>query len=271
MTPSPIPGFLTKKEVAELYGRSHRSLTRDFSSAVRTGNLDVLTHLKIRTDDEKIREGTAVSLEQIQAWSNRGLSPTWYIEREWAERQFGVEKEAPVPSTSARSKTSPRPARDPTVFISDESVLIRRLEEQINDLKRDKDELRGELSIKNEQIQQANERTRESNVLMKELQTLLGEVQQRALLPLPMQSGRATSADSRSADAVIEPHPTAVQQVARAPAPKPRQRTRQDSKRKSKAQPTTPSTSSSETATASRPKHRWYELPTVKRIFGGRS
>ncbi len=49
MSAFPIQGFITKKEVEQLYGRSHRSLTRDFSSAVRVGDTEVLANLKIYT------------------------------------------------------------------------------------------------------------------------------------------------------------------------------------------------------------------------------
>ena len=38
MSASPIDGYLTKKEIEESFDRSHRSLTRDFSNAVRVGD-----------------------------------------------------------------------------------------------------------------------------------------------------------------------------------------------------------------------------------------
>ena len=178
MTPSAIPGFLTKKEVEELYGRSHRSLTRDFSSAVRVADREILAHLKVRTEDGIVREGTDVTLEQIQELSNNGLSPTWYIEDIWAGQRYGTRTESAEKSSSSESKKSQRTDADAPTLLSDESELVRRLEGQIKDLQHDKDKLYNELGIKNEQIKQANERTRESNVLMKELQTLLGDVQQ---------------------------------------------------------------------------------------------
>jgi hypothetical protein len=34
MSPTPIPGFITKKETAELFQRSHRQLPRDLADAV---------------------------------------------------------------------------------------------------------------------------------------------------------------------------------------------------------------------------------------------
>ena len=268
MTPSAIPGFLTKTEVAELYGRSHRSLTRDFSSAVRVKNVEVLKHLKILTDDEKIREGTDVTLDQIQDLSNRGLSPTWYIERAWAAKRYGLQPEPHVPEP--RAKTPRRPTADSTIVLSDESGLVRNLEEQIKTLRDDKEKLYSELTIKNEQIREANNRTRESNVLMKELQTLLADVQQRALLPLPTQPRQTTTSRSPASSDVIDgrqAQPTAVQDAAKAPTSKTRQRSGADAKRKSKATSPAMSKASADSTAAERSKSRWYEFPTVKRIF----
>jgi hypothetical protein len=266
MTPSAIPGFLTKTEVAELYGRSHRSLTRDISSAVRVKNVEVLKHLKILTDDEKIREGTDVTLDQIQDLSNRGLSPTWYIERAWAAKRYGLQPEPPVPEP--RAKTTRRPNADSAVIVSDESGLVRSLEEQIKTLRDDKEKLYSELTIKNEQIREANNRTRESNVLMKELQTLLADVQQRALLPLPSQPRQTTNSRSPASSDVIDDRqsqPAAVQDVAKAPTSKTRQRSGPDGKRKSKATSPAPSKSSADSPSTKRPTSRWF--PTFKRIF----
>ena len=270
MTTSAIRGFLTKKEVTELYGRSHRSLTRDFSSAVRVGDREVLAHLKILTDDETVREGTDVTLDQIQDLSNRGLSPTWYVERAWAAKRYGVQSEPQVAASPPRSKSPPRSNVDPTVLLSDESVLVRRLEEQIKDLQGVREKLYSELSIKNEQIKQANDRTRESNVLMKELQTLLGDVQQRALLPLPIQPGQPTPSRSPSSDVVVEggqSQQTTTQQIPKAPAPKARQRSVQDTKRKSKSPSITPSKAATDSTSKDRRRSKWYEFPTVKKIF----
>jgi hypothetical protein len=269
MTPSAISGFLTKKEVAELYGRSHRSLTRDFSSAVRVGDREVLTHLKIVTEDKAVREGTEVSLEQIQDLSNRGLSPTWYIERSWAAERYGAPSEPHI-APSSRSKNSPRSNVDPTVLLSDESAMVRRLEEQITDLQGDKEKLYSELSIKNEQIKQANDRTRESNVLMKELQTLLADVQQRALLPLPNQPGQTTAGHSSPAEVIIESRqaqPTSAPKVSKPPVPKARQRSAPDRKRKSKVSSANTSDSSADSKLPDSQRAKWYEFPTVKRIF----
>jgi hypothetical protein len=267
MTPPPISGFLTKTEVEELYGRSHRSLTRDFSAAVRLKDQKVLTHLKLQTEDGKVRQGTEVSLEQIQELSNKGLSPTWYVEGNWAAERYGARTTAANESTPAKAREKqPSDGKPPAASVG-EGELVRRLEEQIQDLQRDKEKLYNELSIKNEQIQQANDRTRESNVLMKELQTLLGNVQARALLPLPTQPTPHASA-RRTTDIIngVESGEPVEAKSATVTPSKPRARSEKGSVRsKSKVPP-----EKSEPVATVPEKPKWYEMPTFGRIISRR-
>lgn len=268
MTAASIKGFLTKKEVQERYGRSHRSLTRDFSSAVRVKDREVLTHLKVLTDDGTVREGTDVTLEQIQELSNNGLSPTWYIEGGWAAVRYGARSEPRAPSTPLKSRGATASAGEPPVLLADENQLVRRLEGQIQDLQRDKEKLYDELSIKNEQIKQANERTRESNVLMRELQTLLGDVQQRALLPIPVQQGQSSSVDVVVHD--DELRQPATQPMSKVPVPKARHRSGADSKRKHKvSSPASPKGSVDVKAKGNQKPKRDY-FPTFRKLFSRR-
>lgn len=284
MSATPIRGFITKKEVEELYGRSHRSITRDFSSAVRVGDNTVLKHLKLRTEDEQVRDGDDVTLELIQELSNNGLTPTWYIERTWAEQRYGVRSKTAKP-TSTPQPQKQSTARGEQVLVSDESELVVRLEDQIKDLKRDKDQLHQELTIKNEQIKEANERTRESNILMKELQGLLGNVQQRALLPLPNQPVKT---DRTVPDVPIVQDPTPQATVTKPtrdntpakssrPARK-RQPTKEGTTKSKKPASRTkrksPSQNKRKTPVPKRPptkktpaKSRWFETPTLSRMF----
>ena len=270
MTPTPIPDYLTKKEVEEQYGRSYRSLTRDFSTAVRLKDEAILIHLKLHTEDGTLRQGTDVTLEQIQELSNSGLSPTWYVEGEWAARRYGT-RTAPTPDSppsQVREKSSDRER----IVDAASPELVRRLEIQIEDLQRDKEKLYQELSIKNEQIQQANDRTRESNVLMKELQSLLANVQERALLPLP---SRLLSESSPPAprvetmqNAKITPTASPKSAVEKL-QPKSRPLVGKGSVRsRPKGQP---HTGKAELAKSAPTKPKWYETPTLKRILKRRS
>ena len=257
MTPAPIAGHLTKKEVSERYGRSHRSLTRDFSTAVRTGDAEVLTHLRLQTDDGTERLGTDVSLEQIQELSNKGLSPTWYVEEEWAAKRYGPKDD--VIKDDLKTEAQASQSRDDQTRASgaDRDLLVQRLEDQIHDLQQDKEQLYRELTIKNEQIREANERTRESNVLMKELQTLLGNVQQRALLPLPNDEksprwNDGIVVDESDSEPAKKSTPETVNSK-RSSISRPKKSKAKGSP--SKAKPTSPS------------KPKWNEFPTFKRLI----
>src|SRR5262245_45553170 len=83
MTPATLNGFLSKKEIESAYGRSFRSLTRDITRAVKAGDMNILRHLKLVTEDEAVREGTNVTLDMIQDLSNRGQRPMWLVEETW--------------------------------------------------------------------------------------------------------------------------------------------------------------------------------------------
>lgn len=257
MTPAPIAGHLTKKELSERYGRSHRSLTRDFSTAVRTGDTDVLTHLKLQTEDGTERSGTDVSLEQIQELSNQGLSPTWYVEEEWAAKRYGPKDDVVKDDPKTETQASQSGDDQPRASGADRDLLVQRLEDQIHDLQQDKEQLYRELTIKNEQIREANERTRESNVLMKELQTLLGNVQQRALLPLPNDNQSPRWNDGIVVDeSDSEPAKESAAKAAKA------KRSQKSRSKKSKSSGTP---SKGKTTAPSKPK--WHEMPTFKRLL----
>lgn len=264
MSPATLPGFLTKKEVEERFGRSHRTLTRDFSSAVRLNDEQVLSHLKVHTEDGIIRQGTEVTLEEIQQWSNDGLSPTWFVEEAWAAVRYGA-KSNPVREQSAVKKEKPSavPTETSTVRM-ESSELVRRLEQQIGDLQRDKEKLYEELNIKNEQIKQANERTRESNVLMKELQSLLGDVQKRALLSQPMSPISDATQQPTEVGVIVDektsdPSSTPQQKSS---SPKGRERAKKGTARQ-KSKPTPAKTSATEAPS----QLKWYDMPTLKKIL----
>lgn len=259
MTPSAIPGYLTKKEVEEQYGRSYRSLTRDFSTAVRLKDESILVHLKLQTEDGTVRPGTDVTLEQIQEWSNRGYSPTWFVEENWAAEKYGkrsqpIKKEPDTKASETLKGPSPHSER-PTGT----NELVSRLEQQIEDLQRDKEKLYQELSIKNEQIQQANERTRESNVLMKELQTLLGNVQERALL-----AGSTRPSTDGVADGEVVMQATNAEAKETSKSKSAQARSSKGTRRKNSSV-----TASKITSPSSKPK--WYETPTLYKILRRRS
>ncbi|MCA9076817.1 MAG: hypothetical protein KDA93_17455 [Planctomycetaceae bacterium] len=100
-----MTGHLTKKEASQRSDRSHRSLTRNVSTAMRTGAKDVLTPLKLPTENGTTRARADVSLEQIQDLSYQGRGPAWYVDEEWAGERYGpkheVLKEVPTSATQS--------------------------------------------------------------------------------------------------------------------------------------------------------------------------
>lgn len=265
MTRQPIPDYLTKKEVEEHYGRSHRSLTRDFSAAVRTADQMVLSHLKLQTEDGTVREGSEVTLEEIQKLSNQGLSPTWYVEGEWAAERYGTRAEPMKKDSSGKSEPKGPDDSQEKTQPSGSPDVVRHLEEQIRELRSDKEKLYNELSIKNEQIRQANDRTRESNILMKELQAMLSNVQDRALLPRPLEPRRPVDGDTTIdiIENVDEAEPVATATKVK-PSPKQRSTSKKGTASQAKSK-TKPQPSSGKTE-----KPKWYEMPTFGRLISRR-
>ncbi|QDV48462.1 hypothetical protein [Gimesia fumaroli] len=137
MSVSPPTGYLTKKEIEEEFHRSHRSLTRDFSQAVRVGDSDILRNLKLRTDDGKEFEGTKVTLELIQELSNQGLSPTWYARREWVQEHYGKES---AKKQKKQSEQEEKPATaERLISTSTDNELITTLRSHITRLEQEND------------------------------------------------------------------------------------------------------------------------------------
>ena len=184
MTTATLAGFLSKKEIEASYGRSFRSLTRDITRAVRAGDTDILRHLKLVTEDEKVREGSEVTLDLIQELSNDGLRPMWLAEESWVAdwckgrpgqrrdvfERMEVETDSGLvmqsPSDDSQAAATPTP-----------SASVELLHQRIEDQKQQINMLRGQLEIKDEQIRTANQLAEQSQHLMRDLHVLLSNVQ----------------------------------------------------------------------------------------------
>ena len=186
MTTVTLEGFLSKKEIEASYGRSYRSLTRDITRAVKTGDAKILQHLKLVTEDEKVREGTDVTLGMIQDLSNHGMRPTWLAEESWiaewcarrSARRNGEVAPMDVPDTPDTRPSSPTRASDPVAPTPSIQLATAELfQQRIDDQRQQIDMLRGQLQIKDEQIRNANQLAQESQQLMRDLHILLKNVQ----------------------------------------------------------------------------------------------
>jgi hypothetical protein len=157
------------------------------------------------------------------------------------------------------------------------------LREQLDKQDQEIQYLRQELKIKNEQIAAANERTRESNVLMRELQKMLGSWQEQAFrsLPAPARSpAQSMTADSPADRPAKQPvgaaqSPKAATEVKRAGPVERRQPLKQGTATSRRTHPRTTDAAPERSTPARKPKPsgtaserpKWYELPTLKRIF----
>jgi hypothetical protein len=175
MTPTTLPGFLNKKEIEANFGRSYRTLTRDITRAVKTGDADILQHLKLVTDDDTVREGNDVTLDMIQELSNNGLHPMWLAEESWVAEWCSRRS---IPRSHDEISIQPDPESKTFVPTStNDSAAGQILQQRINDLTKQNELLVGQLQIKDDQIRAANQQAEQSQQLMRDLHVLLKNVQ----------------------------------------------------------------------------------------------
>ena len=176
MTSANLAGFLNKKEIESNYGRSYRSLTRDITQAVKSGDASILQHLKLVTEDDTVREGSDVTLDMIQDLSNNGLRPMWLAEEtwvaEWCARRSSARQDD---ATSIQSE----PEQEPIVPTKnlESSAVTQLYQQRISDLAKQNELLVGQLKIKDDQIRAANQQAEQSQQLMRDLHVLLKNVQ----------------------------------------------------------------------------------------------
>lgn len=288
MSVSPIAGYLTKKEIEEEFGRSHRSLTRDFSNAVRVGDSKILPNLKLRTDDGKELVGTDVTLELIQELSNQGLSPTWYARGEWVQEHYGKES-AKKQKKQSEQEEKPTPEERPISAATDNELIstlmsqISRLEQEndrrSNEHQQDKQAFMEQIKMFKDMFDTLKEDHTDTKELLKEVHQVMGKFADVSLLG----SHRETPVDdspkseTRSGqDAMIdlENDTTVDAVVVKEPEKAKKDSAKQGIKKGTKKKParstkpkgaTTPKTKPSAKAKPKSPK--WYETPTLNRFI----
>ena len=176
MTSANLTGFLNKKEIEANYGRSYRSLTRDITRAVKSGDTSILQHLKLVTEDDTVREGSDVTLDMIQDLSNNGLRPMWLAEEtwvaEWCARKSNAGQDHATPIQT-------QPVEEPIVPTKnvDSSAVVQLYQQRIHDLAKQNELLVGQLKIKDDQIRAANQQAEQNHQLQRDLHVLLKNVQ----------------------------------------------------------------------------------------------
>ena len=182
MPSSAIPGFITKTDAVETYQRSHRQLSRDLADAMKVQNELVLENCQLRTENGNVLDGMGVTLELIDQLRKDGQNPVWYLRTSWLEKTYG--RRGNVRRGQRRKPDVTMPSREKGSDSSSHPDVGRLLRERIEGLERDKQDLRDELRIKNQQIADRVEREKETNALIRDLHTLMADLQHR-LLPSP--------------------------------------------------------------------------------------
>ena len=195
MSASPIDGYLTKKEIEENYNRSHRSLTRDFSNAVRVGDFQILPHLKLRTDDGSELVGTEVTLETIQELSNKGLSPTWYAKQEWVQERYS-EEAIKTKSVKQEKGSDQSTVEETPIGTSGGNELVTTLKSQITRLElendrrvgehqKDKESFMEQIKMYKDMFDTLKDDHTDTKELLKEVHQVMGKFADFSLLGLP--------------------------------------------------------------------------------------
>ena len=189
MTSTSVPGFITKKDAAEHYQRSHRQITRDLADAMKVQDPKVLDHCRLRTEDGQLQEGMGITPELIDRLRLDGKNPVWYLRTSWLENNYG--RRGRVPRRDHRTLDTDGTGAEEGSDSSTRPELVHVLRERIKSLEQDKQDLREEMKIKNQQISERVEREKETNALIRDLHTLMADLQRR-LLPPPTHDMRQT-------------------------------------------------------------------------------
>lgn len=292
MSASPIAGYLTKKEIEENYNRSHRSVTRDFSNAVRVGDSAVLQHLRLRTDDGNELVGTEVTLEMIQELSNKGLSPTWYAKKEWVQERYSKET-TKTNTVKQEKKSETSPVGTKSVGTSTDNELVTTLKSQITRLEmendrrvgehqKDKESFMEQIKMFKDMFDTLKEDHTDTKELLKEVHTVMGKFADVSLLGSqtpPVKSDSEEHETVTEKETVVDVgndsaiHAVVVEESNQSKASN-KKISKQGSTKspKKKAKSKTKSVTKAKQPAKTQPRsHKWYETPTLNKFFSQKS
>jgi hypothetical protein len=245
----PPPGCLTRPEAAKQFNRSQRALERDLNLALSMQDADVLDHWRLVTKDGEVRPAADVVTKDVKQLVTDGMTPTWYIEEDWLEQEYG-RKGTPKPSKPRESSGPSRPATpeaedsgpssDTIPTQSIESPLhsdVAFLQERIRTLEQEKTEetqrsenreakLFEQLAVKDKQISAWDELT----------QGLTRGLATGQLVP-SLLNGPSEAAPERSAATATDSASQAVQDATVVKDPLPAIRKKSPGKKRSKSKP----------------------------------
>jgi len=85
MTTDQLQGFVSKPEATRIIGRDGRTVTGWIADAPENGDVEFLGHLKLRTKDGNVFDGTTVTKGKVGELNDQGMIPRWYVEQSFAE------------------------------------------------------------------------------------------------------------------------------------------------------------------------------------------
>lgn len=284
MSASPVTNYLTKKEIEENYNRSHRSLTRDFSNAVRVGDSEILQHLKLRTDDGNELVGTEVTLEIIQELSNKGLSPTWYAKQEWVQERYS--KETTKTKTVKQEKESGKlTVEEKPIVSSTNNELVITLKSQITRLEmendrrvgehqKDKDAFMEQIKMYKDMFDTLKDDHTDTKELLKEVHQVMGKFADFSLLGSPAKTPPSNSDLEKDVTPPTQKNVVDVNADATVDAviveeqKQPKKKSTKQGSQKSVKKKAAATTSKSKRSVKTKPKqHKWYETPTLNKFL----
>ena len=120
MPSKPPEGCLTRPEAAKLFNRSRRALERDLDLALSMQDADVLDHWCLVTKDGEVRNATGVATNQVKQMVADGMTPTWFVQEDWLEREYGRKGT----TKSAKSRDNDKPSAQPTPKLAEPEQSI---------------------------------------------------------------------------------------------------------------------------------------------------
>ena len=189
---------ITKAEAAIVYRRSERSLSRDITNAIKFRDVIVLKNVELLLEDGTRRPGSELTIGEIVNLRDRGLNPTWLLQRQWLQKKYGRRDESP-PRAQQNSVAEPNAEDDalPSVplpqDLSQRAVVLMAQNEALKqtnaDLRIQTMRLEKELDRRAEERREENELQKQNNVLMQQIYNLLSKMQETPgqinILPAP--------------------------------------------------------------------------------------
>ncbi len=273
-----IADYLTKKEIEEQFHRSHRSLTRDFSQAVRVGDSDILPNLKLRTEDGKEIIGTEVTLEMIQELSNQGLSPTWYAKQEWVQEHYDKEtskkKKPSGKEVKPTEEVSPNSTSSSSDLVTTLKQQVTRLEmendRRVNEHQKDKESFMEQIKMYKDMFDTLKDDHTDTKSLLKEVHQVMGKFADFSLLgsaPEPVKEHTGNNEKTPEKENIVNVNPDSPVEAVIVEEPmKPKGKTSQK-KRKNKAKVKTTTNQKSKQSKTKVKAHKWYETPTLNKFL----